>query len=105
MELKPCPFCGNKATVYIVTQNRLSFWRVQCAECSAVMQAMTRENAIVIWNTRPVEDTLLACIANARTIIERGVELMTPDQVGQWEGVRSWLEMAPYTPDMLEHEP
>ncbi len=31
-------------------------------------------------------------LENARTIIERGVEIMTPRQVGQWEGVRSWLE-------------
>ena len=35
---------------------------------------------------------LEADLADARAIINRGVELMTPDQVGQWEGVRAWLE-------------
>jgi len=31
-------------------------------------------------------------IDNARTIIQRGLDIMTTEQVGQWDGVRSWLE-------------
>jgi hypothetical protein len=31
-------------------------------------------------------------IADAETVIQRGVELMTVDQLGQWAGVRTWLE-------------
>jgi hypothetical protein len=35
---------------------------------------------------------LKAQVEAARIIIMRANDLMTPDQVGQWEGVRSWLE-------------
>jgi len=39
---------------------------------------------------------LLYCIADARAIIERGVELMTVEQIGEWAGVRLWLSQSPY---------
>jgi len=32
-------------------------------------------------------------LAEARALINAAVELMTTDQVGQWTGVRAWLEM------------
>ncbi len=35
---------------------------------------------------------LEADLAAARMLINRAVEIMTPDQVGQWEGVRAWIE-------------
>jgi hypothetical protein len=31
-------------------------------------------------------------LAAARALINRAVDLMTPDQIGKWEGVRAWLE-------------
>jgi outer membrane protein TolC len=35
-----------------------------------------------------------AQIEEARALILQAVELMTPEQVGQWGGVRTWLEKA-----------
>lgn len=32
-------------------------------------------------------------VEDARLVIERGVDLMTHEQLGHWEGVRTWLEM------------
>lgn len=37
-------------------------------------------------------ERLWADLAEAERLIARAVELMTPDQVGQWEGVRAWQE-------------
>lgn len=34
-------------------------------------------------------------IREARSLINRAVELMTPDQLGRWSGVRTWLEFPP----------
>ena len=48
--------------------------------------------------------TAQAAIADARTVIERGVEIMTTEQAGQWTGVRSWLEQAPYDTALREHD-
>jgi hypothetical protein len=40
-------------------------------------------------NTQLRED-----LQDARDIINHGVELMPLEQLGQWEGVRAWLELA-----------
>lgn len=37
-------------------------------------------------------EMLEADLEAARVLINRAVAIMTPDQVGQWEGVRAWLE-------------
>lgn len=34
-------------------------------------------------------------IVNAERLIAAAVEIMTPDQVGQWAGVRAWQEDFP----------
>jgi hypothetical protein len=39
-------------------------------------------------------DQLRAELAEARIIINAGVELMTVEQLSQWRGVRAWLELA-----------
>ncbi len=31
-------------------------------------------------------------LLDARTVMLTGVDIMSPDQVGEWLGVRSWLE-------------
>ena len=31
-------------------------------------------------------------VETAKIIVERGVELMTPQQIGRWHGVRAFLE-------------
>jgi hypothetical protein len=35
---------------------------------------------------------LEADLNDARALINQAIEIMTPDQVGQWKGVRAWLE-------------
>ena len=52
-ELKPCPFCGNKARVW--RTNYATF--VECVNYSAKshqveLSAVTEEEAIKAWNTR-----------------------------------------------------
>lgn len=37
---------------------------------------------------------LRAQIAAAHAVIARGVEIMTPEQLGQWDGVRAWQEQS-----------
>lgn len=34
-------------------------------------------------------------LSDARIIIERGIKLMSTEQLGKWEGVRAWLEQTP----------
>ena len=66
-ELKPCPFCGGKATVEKCSQNEgmdgnHSIWIVHCIMCSARITVsadnfyglipFTKEEAIAIWNKR-----------------------------------------------------
>ena len=35
---------------------------------------------------------LVARVTGAEKLIARAVEIMTPEQVGRWEGVRAWQE-------------
>ena len=66
-ELKPCPFCGGKATVEKCSQSEgmdgnHSIWIVHCIMCSARITVsadnfyglipFTKEEAIAIWNKR-----------------------------------------------------
>lgn len=49
-ELKPCPFCGGKATVNQFLDSL--FW-VRCTECGSENQASnTEKQAIDAWNRR-----------------------------------------------------
>ena len=55
-ELKPCPFCGGRANVYVYT-NEVDFvtkWSVGCGDCSCDMDVCedTPADAAVEWNTR-----------------------------------------------------
>lgn len=46
------------------------------------------------WEAERIR-TLEESIAQAHGLILRAVELMDENQVGQWEGVRAWLELHP----------
>lgn len=52
MELKSCPFCGGKATVLAVPQQRRCF--VTCSECGVETPRTFRtvEAAVNLWNKR-----------------------------------------------------
>lgn len=52
IELKPCPFCGEKEKVYLrATLNETGFW-VECVACGTSQRIRNREVAIEAWNTR-----------------------------------------------------
>lgn len=96
-ELKPCPFCGGQA-------EEVDPLYLQCSTDGCVLNCAMFWINQYVWNTRPIEDTLRECIEDAKTVIERGIELMPLDQLSEWEGVRAWLVMAPYTQEMVRQE-
>ena len=49
-ELKPCPFCGHKASVFYVQYPAKGY--VRCNKCSAKMQLSTAKRSIEAWNRR-----------------------------------------------------
>ncbi len=64
-ELKPCPFCGEKATLdYSVLPNR-KHWFITCDCCGMMYQYTLSQRKYVKdgWNTRPIEDALNKRIA------------------------------------------
>lgn len=64
-ELKPCPFCGSKATVQVIPPHthKLTKWIPDCngeviieCKCGCSIMRDTEEEAITHWNTRkPIE--------------------------------------------------
>lgn len=62
--LKPCPWCGNPAEIYIIPKEENpewykggEFWRVRCSNewCTlghTITHASTKEDVIEVWNTR-----------------------------------------------------
>lgn len=61
-ELKPCPFCGGKdLKKEVIDGIEGMIYRVSCPHCANTMPMTvdtSMEEAIRIWNTRPVEDKL-----------------------------------------------
>lgn len=57
-ELKPCPFCGSDS---VTLQSLGDHTRTGCVDCGAeVTRPMgLYRNAMIEWNTRPIEDALL----------------------------------------------
>ena len=50
MELKPCPFCGHKASALCTMYPNKGF--VKCNKCSARMELSTLKRSIEAWNRR-----------------------------------------------------
>ena len=72
-ELKPCPFCGEKATLdYSVTPNR-KHWFITCDCCGMMYQDTLSQRKYVKdgWNTRPIEDALNKRIAELEGKIDQ----------------------------------
>ena len=55
-ELAPCPFCGTDE--FLMLSNSLlgqhSFWQVECGCHASGAPEILRENAIKVWNSRPL---------------------------------------------------
>ena len=59
MELKPCPFCGNKPGLFMGLVIKLFFWRagwhIECQSCGAEgPKRVTRARAVDAWNARNI---------------------------------------------------
>ncbi len=61
MRLKPCPFCGGEAKLFVdeegVSLEKLDLvttpiFYVSCIHCPALTSGFTREEAIANWNRR-----------------------------------------------------
>lgn len=51
-ELKPCPFCGNKAEV-----QKVRYWSVVCVECGSRTDGYSNEGfARTAWNIRAAQE-------------------------------------------------
>lgn len=59
IELKPCPFCGSKDVHLIENDRGKSEVSITCKDCNVwvdhTFDAMTREQAIELWNRRAGE--------------------------------------------------
>lgn len=65
-ELKPCPFCGNKAEIHYTSSQSFATTKffVGCNVCGVETPriARTRKEAIITWNRRPTpENKPLTC--------------------------------------------
>lgn len=58
-ELKPCPFCGSKDVHLIENDRDKSEVSITCKDCNVwvdhMFDAMSREEAIALWNKRVKE--------------------------------------------------
>lgn len=84
-KLKPCPYCNEKAKIIKETDHHGEYYNLGCSfsECIAADAFYTEtevplEDAILRWNSRPIEDSLCdqlaACqkeLAEAKAEIER----------------------------------
>ena len=69
-ELIPCPFCGGDS---VTLQSLGDHTRAGCVDCGAeVTRPMgLYRNAMIEWNTRPIEDALQARAEKAEKMVER----------------------------------
>ncbi len=90
-QLKLCPFCGKEPYfdgVFVTCLN---------TSCHAITEDILPE----YWDRRPIEDALRQRIAVLEevlrmgvTVVDRAVEIMDSWQVGEWDGVRTFQELA-----------
>lgn len=54
-ELKPCPFCGGRATLNPMPGTNKNWWRVQCVshKCGGTTWPLSdQKEAVTLWNRR-----------------------------------------------------
>ena len=67
-ELKPCPFCGSRAELYVFRQSEHT---VRCRSCYADCGAwQDHYRAVAVWNHRPAEDRLKAEVERLKSGLE-----------------------------------
>lgn len=72
IKLKPCPFCGSKATLIVDSRSFESYALVRCENCSAETKKMIQsvkycaaDEIVKIWNRRAVPDEVVSEVENA----------------------------------------
>lgn len=71
--MKSCPFCGEDD---IATHLRDGWFYVSCNNCGSSTYQLcdNKREAVEIWQTRPLEDALLARAHRAERMVERLIE-------------------------------
>lgn len=73
--LKPCPFCGKKASIQDCSYfGSTPMWSAMCdnPKCFAYTEAFkTKKEAVECWNSRPAEEALQKRIAELETERDR----------------------------------
>lgn len=96
-ELKPCPFCGGTniklGQVEISCPQEIGYYH-HCDECNSSNEVIPyMDKAVAEWNTRPIEDALLARAEAAEKVI-RGMFPMWAAAMGYCEHGRHGELMA-----------
>ena len=79
------PFeCGKiEDSGFEVIPEEISVGAHWCPECGELHDC---------WIEEPNHQNLYARVKEAERLLNRAIELMSTEQVSQWEGVRTWLE-------------
>jgi hypothetical protein len=73
-ELKPCPYCGGKATYCDdkgMASNTVTLW-VTCYDSSCMKEPIFLP--VNLWNTRPLEDAFRDALENVSSALHREIE-------------------------------
>lgn len=72
IKLKPCPFCGSKATLFVDSRSFEPYALVRCENCNAETKKMTQsveycaaDEAVKIWNRRAIPKDEVSEVENA----------------------------------------
>lgn len=98
-DLKPCPFCGKTDKLEKEMFLDLVGWlyRVKCNRCPNTEPIMgSMEDAVKLWNTRPVEDALKAEVERLKEELDaqKSVSKIAYSDI-KWlcEEVEKWKKM------------
>ena len=65
----------------------------RCKRCGfSSLVEVNAEGEVKIRGEVEIRNEIGRRLSEAEKLIIRGVEIMTPEQLGKWEGVRAWLE-------------
>lgn len=51
-ELKPCPFCGGRASFSTTTAAGYAFYVAECLDCKALLSKLSKGELLTAWNRR-----------------------------------------------------
>lgn len=81
-KLKPCPFCGGKATLR--KSERTELYHVKCFKCGCLQDASYKaETVINAWNTRKPMDNIVEELESRKELLNMAHIPPTHKNVGQ----------------------